>query len=138
MVKAAVKPGSRGLGLVPAKESHNSCSTHSRQTEHNSRQGVSQNGGFQRLEVESKDFLYFNTKLERFCSFPTQSSGRSYGCISSEMESVPFLQATDISSKVSFELSLPILCWRISRRLTEDSPGVWFSSRISYGGMSLE
>ena len=66
MVKAAVRPGSRDLGLVPAEESHNSCSTHSRQTEHNSRQGVSQNGGFQRLEVESKDFLYLNTKLERF------------------------------------------------------------------------
>ena len=44
--KAAVRPGSRGLGLVPKEESHNSCRTYSRQTEQDSRQGVSQKGGW--------------------------------------------------------------------------------------------
>ena len=63
MGEATLRPGSRGLGLVPAEESHKSCGTHSGQTEHNSRHGVSQEDGFQRLEAESRDFLCSHAEI---------------------------------------------------------------------------
>ena len=107
MVEAALRPGSRGLGLVPAEESHNSCGTHSGQTEHDSRHGVSQEDGFQRLEVESRDFLCSHAEIgtmqyrpirskaqhpaRKIFQFQTRSTGRSYGCIGSEVGSTDSL-----------------------------------------------